>query len=661
MKKIYSIAAGGMLLFGMTLASCSNEDFNVETGNYVSVPVSTYITVPTAEDTRTTLDEVNGNLAWQWEEGDKVVALDDEGNNIGYLTAGEPEKSGIRAPFTGNLNFKEGAKTEKISLFYLGKGVSTSSLQSKGKLVIDLQNQDGLFSSLVTRDVLSTPLNGAGKLDVVINPNYTVIPDFELDHLTAAGHFQLQLKDGTTLNNVDVTISKGEGGNFTAKKTINLVGFGSSQSANNKIATRTSSNGDFYLTLLPYNPISMKFVTNYNGKEYTGYLGNDANFSFALKAGQYLRSNSNNFGPLVIVMETDEEEVDHSKNPLLKWAEADLVYNKSTKTSSIASSYTIQGSLYQWGRNVGFSNYKDALGNFNKNAPGHEYATYGTWYKDGTGLTSGYDHTSVYAYDAAGDLDGTTIYYMDPMGTDYWVSSFGNGGSNWNERAKKCFFTTDIAPEGYRMPTSEDFKELQPSKTFKGSNGLQTVLNNYVEKKSNAACSYAMRWSANTVSNKTYLRIDALVVPSNISDSELASITWDNNKNVVTRYFGANGFIHGFYHLKFIQNGTQIDRFRVGRPMPGTETHEDVLKKAGYYYTVTYDYIKDYSVNNEGYYWMSDQKMAFTFQDNTRIKNARKTNGGSNNSTYAFPSYQSVFGFMNVNAQDCCAIRVIKK
>lgn len=28
-------------------------------------------------------------------------------------------------------------------------------------------------------------------------------------------------------------------------------------------------------------------------------------------------------------------------------------------------------------------------------------------------------------------------------------------------------------------------------------------------------------------------------------------------------------------------------------------------------WTVTWDYITDYSVNNENYYWMSDEKSAF--------------------------------------------------
>ena len=85
--------------------------------------------------------------------------------------------------------------------------------------------------------------------------------------------------------------------------------------------------------------------------------------------------------------------------------------------------------------------------------------------------------------------------------------------------------------------------------------------------------------------------------------------------------------------------------------MPGTETHTPRLWQSsnGQYYTVLWDYITDYSVNNEGYYWMSDDKMTFTFQDNTRVKTVE-----------AFADRLSVLGFLSVNAQDCCAIRCVK-
>lgn len=354
------------------------------------------------------------------------------------------------------------------------------------------------------------------------------------------------------------------------------------------------------------------------------------------------------------------EEVDHSKNPLLKWAKSDLVYDKDAKKSNFASSYAVQGSLYQWGRNIGWSNYRDAMGGSVETNNGRfwEYATYNRNYKTGTGFYNGEDDQNDYSYDNANDSFSEALYFMNPNSTDYWIGN--GGGSTWAEREKACGYTTSVCPEGWRMPIEADFLEIKPSEPKSGSSSLSSVLNNLVELKNiEGVCTYAMRWSAVTQSSKTYLRIDALVVPDNFSADNLSSINW-SDENVVTRYFGANGFIHAFYHVNIIQNGTQIDRFPVARPMPGTETHEDEVRQLNYYYyTVLWNYIKDYSVNNEGYYWMSDQKKAFTFQDNTRVKNAQKTANNQPNGVLAFPGRQSVFGTLPIDAQDCCAIRCV--
>lgn len=357
---------------------------------------------------------------------------------------------------------------------------------------------------------------------------------------------------------------------------------------------------------------------------------------------------------ITFTQEGKVEEVDHSKNPLLKWAEADLVYNKNTKTSSIATDYTVQGSLYQWGRNTGWKDYLDAMGSYTQTYQGRfwQYATYGTNYKTGTGIYNGYDDVNDYSYDNANDSFNEPIYFMNPNGTDYWIGN--GGGSTWAERANKCGFTQSVCPEGWRMPTKTDFLAITPSSPLSGSNGLSSVINKLVElKKIDNVCSYAIRWSAETNLEKTYLRIDALVVPDNFQESDLSNIEWNTNENVVTRYFGANGFIHAFYHVNIVTPG---QTFTVARPMPGVETHVDRYWQNGYYWTVLWEYIKDYNVTNDGYYWMSDAKEAFTFNDNTRVKDAPS----ADNKTYPFRERKSVLGISAINAQDCCSIRCVK-
>lgn len=355
----------------------------------------------------------------------------------------------------------------------------------------------------------------------------------------------------------------------------------------------------------------------------------------------------------------EDEAVDHSKNPLLKWAKGDLVYDKGSQTSSIASSYQTQGSLYQWGRIYGFTDFEDAMGGYETDGYGYRYynyVTYGKYYNTGTGHFGWVDDQSAYSYDSNADFANAKYpyYFMKPNGDDYWIGT--DGGSTWQERAEKCGFTVDVCPHGWRMPTKADFAEIKPSEALRGDDGLASVLNNRVElKKIDGICSYAIRWSAETVSKKTYLRIDALVVPDGFLESELSGINWENNENVVTRYFGANGFIHAFYHVNVVGGSYGSVDFPVARPMPGVETHTDRLVQSinGSYFSVLWEDITDYSVNNDGFYWVSDDKMAFTFNDNTRVRNVYF------NGNYPFSNRVSLLGFSEVDAQDCCSIRCI--
>lgn len=345
------------------------------------------------------------------------------------------------------------------------------------------------------------------------------------------------------------------------------------------------------------------------------------------------------------------------KNPLSKWAEGDLVYNKTSKKSSVASSYTTRGSLYQWGRNIGWTDYNDAMGS--KSSDGiYSYGTYGQSYATGTGIKNGYDDSCM-KYTTASNLPANKDkYFMDPDGTDYWVSSFGDGGATWDARAKKCGWDTSICPEGYRMPTVKDFEAIKPSGPKSGNGSLSSILANVTELKDhpdNENVKVAWRWTSIT-SDKVYVRIDAKVVSKDFKEADLNKIDWTDKASVVTRYFGANGFIHGFKHINIVTG----DTFPVARPMPGTEVHYDYLWQNQYYWTVLWNYITDVSKNNEGYYWASDAPTALTFQDNTKIKTVRYLDANGNQTgSLAFPNRLSVFGTLPVNAQDCCAIRCI--
>lgn len=654
------IACGFLSAFSlvMTLTACQNEtDLTSTAGNYISVPVSTIITVPEGDETRTTLNENAGDLQWKWEEGDQVIAIDMLTGTRGFLTAGEPINDGKTAPFSGNINFEAGATTAKLAIFYLGKNVDPASL--KNTLTIDLNNQDGEFSSLVNRDVLATGTSTESAVEVTINPTYTVIKDFELKHMTSAGHFQLKIKDGETINNAVVTISGTESGQIVTPVSYTIGKadtFAEDASEYGIINTTTSSNGDFYITMFPSSKMAMKFVTTYNDKEYTGYLGGSEDFSFSLSAGQYLRSSSNNYGPLVIEMETDEPEetIDHTLNPLLKWAEGNLVYNSTTGTSNISGDPYEGGSLYQWGRNHGFDDYADALGTWSSSNYAYSYGTYGQSYCAGDGFetpsgNTGYSKSSQrYTKEEQLISNGAKAMFLigskDMTSGDYW--QFDDNSTDWDSRAENCGYNK-LAPNGYRLPTTNDFTLIFPKNSINTTAfGLSSEMSDLSElRKLETGEQYVIKWTLSTVSNKRVMIIKTLMVSDSFTESMLSSVDWTSS-DVVTRYFPATGAIEAYYH-QYVNS--QYNTLEVLRPMP-FGTWEAVLQTYpnsynAKYWSVKITNIQDAGKTYEGAYWCSDKKMIFRFRDN------QGKFGSDNTTSLLGPSYQP--------AQNGFAIRCI--
>lgn len=486
----------------MTLTACQNEA-DLETtasGNYISVPVSTVITVPDDAETRTTLNELAGDLQWEWEKGDVVLAIDRMTGARGYLTAGEPTQNGKTAPFSGSVNFEAGATSAKLSIFYVGKGVDPTSIESEIK--IDLENQDGKIESLVKRDVLWTGLTESTAVDVVINTTHTVINNFELKHMTSAGHFQLKIKDGEPINNTAVTITKASEGTlispFSCKiiqQSTGEVSLSEDGTEDGSITTTTDATGEFYITMMPNSKMSMKFVTTYNGKTYTGYLGGREDFNFNLSPGQYLRSNSNNYGPLVIEMEADEPEATGDDKILgVKWAKVntrswidcnwydDEVYFFSyipgvdLGKQGIELQYTSIVNLengtanpyvyhYQWGRNFGFMASNGSLSGVkvpnSSNLPLSWSDSY-AYYR----LTSGTKNEQ-YSY------QNPDVYIYNNNGKDWCQTTLSNWPSYEFTNNDGTSELLSAYPAGFRLPTKSDFETLLPTgesgKTFTAS------------------------------------------------------------------------------------------------------------------------------------------------------------------------------------------------
>lgn len=665
-KSIYVLSLAGML--GLWSCTADEEMAGMENSGK-QIPVTITVSRAAMPDTRTVLTEDgNGNLTDVWSEADQLALVDATGEQVGTLEFQEyvsvDNKS--TAVFEGTMN-ATGEGTKPYRIWYLGAGGSPYSkfatFTNGGNETFNcvqtiLSAQSGKFEDLVKGDLMHA------VVDLNIQENHAVVEkSVTMTKLLAMARFSLKEAASVTNGKLTITSSNTSGSNqlyYRLSYYCKDAEIAESMASASEFITieNVNTSNDVYVVLPTVKDFHLTFTLT-SGNDTWTYTTAGTN---TLEAGKYYCNADGTGIRIALEKEQEEEVVDHSKNPLLKWAEADLVYNKNTKTNSIADSYTTQGSLYQWGRNTGWSNYKDAMGIKTYNYM-HGYVTYDHTYKTGTGIYNGNDHKNRYSYDGNADfyykdgngLDWRTMFFMNPNATDYWIGS--GGGNTWDERAKLCGFTASVCPEGWCMPVEADFLEIKPLEPKKGTGDLSSVLNNLVElKRIEGVCTYAMRWSAVINNSKTYLRIDALVVPDNFSTDNLSSINW-SDENVVTRYFGSNGMIHAFYHV----NITNIGNFPVARPMPGVETHEDkTWTDTGYttigyfnYWTVLWNNIKDYSVNNAGYYWMSDKKAVFTFEDNTRVKSVYH-NG------YPFADRQSVLGTLSVNAQDCYSIRCVK-
>lgn len=287
MKKYLALAAPVMAL---AMTSCSSEEF-APAGDVamVEIPVQTEITVLDTPTTRTDLKEVEGNLEWSWEVGDKVVATDLEGNYKGTLSVTEVNAEDAKtATFEGNLNVTATSSTqsEQMTFHYLGKGFDEFP-GVRGSFNMNIAEQSGDINDLVKRDVLTSN----EVIDVKVNQNFTLIPRFSLGHVTAVGHFDINLPEGEEVATVTVS-----GQNFFNNADLNL---GKRMLENKALAEGTTgitvNSDDFYITLIPNEKVTFHFdVVSKKGNNYVAdlcYNNSTDKVEFDLEGGMFLRKN----------------------------------------------------------------------------------------------------------------------------------------------------------------------------------------------------------------------------------------------------------------------------------------------------------------------------------------------------------------------------------
>lgn len=653
-KYLYlSLALAGTAM----LSSCASEDFG---GGVEGEQVRINMRVSRQELgdalTRISIDEVDGDLKMAWEINDQLLVTNTQGQNIGCLNLAKGEEGKNVAMFTGTLVMKEGV--QNINVFYLGKNTDVENI-SATSYTYDYSNQDGLFASFPSRDLLKS------NVSVNVIDGITQDIDLNLQREISFAHFKLVMPDGVTLSNENVTIS---GNGINNKLTVNLANAGVSSTTGD--ITVPANAGDFYINIVPSTGVTPTFTVTVGGTEYEGSLTpkDIASSMFLRKAqGQGVE----------VQMSRKGGNVDHSLNPLAKWAESNLVFDKTSRTSHETGVATTPGSLYQWGRNTGFTDYKDAMGTYNNDNGTYAYGTYnksfvaaeGFWgspadgddivsqrYTTLTQLQNNWDKFFIGDCSIASSGTGIT------GDGDYWRSDFGDGSGDWNSRATKLKYSDNLAPEGYRLPTRADFKKIFPTEGISSSDNLSSLLTSDKYKwgelrELDGGHKYAIRWSLTTDNGIRNMHIECLMVSDDFTAEKLKDIDWTVTE-VVKRDFPATGAIEAYTHQHISVIGNDRQYMSVVRPMPyGTWTANMLAWPSqvnARTWSMKYTNITDAGKTYEGGYWCSDEtvpeisngwKMIFRFRDNTGNFGSANTN--------------TLFGASAAPAQNAYAVRCI--
>lgn len=262
----------------------------------------------------------------------------------------------------------------------------------------------------------------------------------------------------------------------------------------------------------------------------------DAVKSVTIKAVNKLeKDDTDEFVQITFTQAGKEEVVDHSKNPLLKWAKTNLQRTAGTSGASVTNEFAASiyddGSYYQFGRNHGFNSYQDARTN---------YGVYSSIFSSGN-VYDGAGYTCN-LYSNKTNIANYPEYFFVNNTQDYWP----NGTSqSWDNRAASCGYkTANPCPVNWRLPTTEEYAQIMPTTDITSTTAAQLIPGGTAEIRTlSDGTRYAIRWEITKRSSSSsvdyFLEIKSLVVAETVA---VEAVDWAD-ENVVTRYFKGTGYI----------------------------------------------------------------------------------------------------------------------
>ena len=473
MKQYIYSAAAMLCVASFGLTSCQND--MEEMGNVGGKEVLLRVTANRGDaETRTTLEsDGNGGLICKWSEGDKLLVVNNSnGKKIGVITI-------VDGIGTSDGTF-EGKVTldghEAVSLVYLGTaGDADAYSADSNSIAINLSAQDGSFSSLSSKDVLTAEAK-VGE-NSYLPTTGVVETSVTMTRQLAFGYFNLDFSgvEDIKLAKGDVITITGEG--LKSEGKVNFRNGGSVPTVTNYSGsttievTKTEGGNDFYITMLPCGEVTPTFTVVKDGVTYTASLG-----AHDWKTGEFVRKDNTGAAVSVTMNKVNQPESD-GKILGIKWAHVNdrswidwsNYYNDafyfsyipgiSLKEQGININYTgdniEKGTTnpyvyhYQWGRNFGFAAANGDLSGVklpnSSNKPN-------SW-------ASKYSYYQIIQGPGTPDQSIEYLDYFIWSSSNDWCSS---NMSSWPVNIDEDGGRMSVTPEGFRLPTKDDFQKLLP-------------------------------------------------------------------------------------------------------------------------------------------------------------------------------------------------------
>lgn len=513
---------------GMSFTSCSSEeDFGTSHGQKVM------LTINASKDaqTRTAFQEENGSLSCTWTADDALLVTSAKGERLGVISLVDGAGNST-ATFRGEVTLDN---QQEVNLFYFGHNKPIPATLSGTSYELDLSAQDGSFASLAENDFMTQGEVSVTRLNGEATGNVTMM------RRVAEGKFNLQLPDGLQLEAGDVVTISQPDGHFHVVPKIKWAGGGQVVNATENgtlTITKKEAGNDLYVTIFPQT-LTPTFTVTKDGYIYTATLGSHVwsqetfvrnEDGTGVKVDNWTKTelpvdlgDLDNWGGPNVPIDMDDtgswrkianSSEGYVNNDYSLYISAGFSQPITFKANGVTNGYlystnVVTPSYYQWGRWLGFpaeigeapelNAYGQAetdgyiwsdelmipgdLANttdwtycntqYGQIPAGQFYKMYTTTWQSGWDKTMSIRAAHIYAMKALPNSS-----YCDPLKT--------NESCTFEDRCG------NPCPDGWRIPTVAEMRNLIPSQAVSGS---------YAEVKTINGEKYAMKWVVTTNSD----------------------------------------------------------------------------------------------------------------------------------------------------------------